>query len=107
MLHPALPSHPGYALWLRDFSGAAGLFAVILATESIEKARAFVDSLELFGIGFSWGGYESLAVICDPAHSRSATCWDEKGILIRFHVGLESYGDLQRDLDRSFRTLSS
>lgn len=106
VLHPALESHEGHAIWKRDFNGAAGLFSVVLRTESVEAACAFVDSLELFGIGFSWGGFESLALVSDPAHCRTATPWKEKGVLVRFHAGLESVEDLQADLARGLDLLS-
>lgn len=106
VLHPGLPSHPGHALYKRDFSGSSGLFAAVLETKSIAAANAFVESLELFGIGFSWGGFESLALVCNPAHARTATTWSEQGILVRFHAGLEDSTDLVRDLERGLQVLS-
>lgn len=102
VIHPALPDCPGHAIFKRDFSGASGLFAAVLST-SLEKATAFVDSLSLFGIGFSWGGYESLALVCDPSHARTATQWQERGILVRFHAGLEHQDDLLDDLATALR----
>ena len=100
VLHPALPSCPGHELFARDFAGASGLFAFALR-EGIESSRAaFIDALQLFGIGFSWGGYESLAVPADPA--RSATTPDFGGALVRLHIGLEDPADLIADLEGGF-----
>ncbi len=98
VLHPALPSCPGHAHWARDFHGASGLFAIELA-DSSDKARvAFVDALRLFGIGYSWGGFESLALPVDPARMRTAAPWQDRGPLVRFSIGLEDAGDLMADI---------
>jgi cystathionine beta-lyase len=95
--HPALPSDPGHALWRRDFSGASGLFAIALRPVGRPALAAFFDSLELFGIGLSWGGYESLALPMDKP-ARSCKGWTAEGPLIRIHAGLESCSDLIRDM---------
>lgn len=101
VIHPALPSHPQHDIWRRDFSGASGLFAIVLDTSSIGRVTAFIENLELFGLGFSWGGYESLVLHAEPAHARTATRWTEDGILVRLHAGLEHVDDLKADLARA------
>ncbi len=98
VLHPALPDDPGHEIWKRDFTGACGLFGVVLRPKSDEALAAFIDGLELFGIGYSWGGYESLIVPHDPRSIRTAVPWTEKGQLIRIHAGLEDPDDLIADL---------
>lgn len=99
VLHPGLPSHSGHALWQRDFSGATGLFSFVLKGGD-EKARAaLIDGLAHFGIGYSWGGFESLALPVDPARYRSATRWEAEGPAVRLHIGLEDPADLIADLD--------
>ena len=90
LLHPAMASHPGHALWKRDFTGASGLFSVVLKPVPQKAVYAFLDTLELFGIGASWGGYESLAIPFDCTDVRTATRWAPGGPTIRFHIGLES-----------------
>ncbi len=100
VLHPALPASPDHRLWRRDFSGACGLFGVVLQPSSADAVRALLDELQLFGLGFSWGGFESLAVNCDPQLKRTATPPRLAGPLLRLHVGLEAVGDLTADLDR-------
>jgi len=101
VLHPALPDCPGHAAFLRDFRGPAGLFAFELA-EGGEAARAaFIDALALFGIGYSWGGFESLAIPADPAALRTATTWQDHGPLVRVSIGLEDPADLIADLEQA------
>jgi cystathionine beta-lyase len=102
VLYPALPSDPGHALWKRDMTGASGLFGFVLAGWSEADAKAFVDGLELFGIGASWGGFESLAILARPKSVRTAVPFQAEGPLIRLHIGLEDPADLIADLDRSF-----
>lgn len=101
VLHPALPSCPGHDLWARDFAGSAGLFSIILHG-SKAKAAALIDALELFGIGYSWGGFESLAIPVHPERDRTAVPWTAKGAVIRLQIGLEDAGDLKADLERGF-----
>lgn len=96
VLHPALPECPGHASWLRDFRGAAGLFSFVLKGGDDAARTALIDGLELFGIGFSWGGYESLVVPSDP--HRSAVPWTAEGPLVRLQIGLEDPHDLIADL---------
>jgi cystathionine beta-lyase len=102
VLYPALSSDPGHNLWRRDMSGASGLFGVVLNGWSEQQAARFVDSLDLFGIGASWGGYESLAIVAHPQSSRTATEWKAAGPLLRLHIGLEDPDDLIADLDAAF-----
>jgi cystathionine beta-lyase len=102
VLHPGLPSNAGHELWKRDFTGATGLFSVVLETGPREAAMAFLDALQLFGMGFSWGGYESLAILFDPSGHRKITPWDTSRIGVRFHIGLEDIDDLKTDLDNGF-----
>jgi cystathionine beta-lyase len=98
VLYPALPSSPDHALWKRDFSGASGLMGVELQPGSRQAAEAFLDALELFGLGYSWGGYESLATYEDPQLKRREHAEPRSGPLIRLHVGLEAPEDLIADL---------
>lgn len=105
VLYPALESDPGYAVWKRDFSGAASLFGVILEPASAKAVAALIDALELFGIGSSWGGFESLAIRADPKKIRTATRWSPGGPLIRLHIGLEDPDDLIADLEQGFARL--
>ncbi len=106
LLHPALPSHPGHALWKRDFGGACGLFSMVLKPVPQRAVFAFLDALELFGIGASWGGYESLAIPFDCTSLRTATRWAPGGPTVRFHIGLEAVEDLIADLEHGFAVLA-
>jgi cysteine-S-conjugate beta-lyase len=107
MLHPAMASHPGHALWKRDFSGASGLFSMVLKPVPQKAVYAFLDTLELFGIGASWGGYESLAIPFDCTPVRTVTRWQPGGPTVRFHIGLEAVEDLTADLERGFAALAA
>ena len=107
VLHPALPNDPGHALWKRDFKGSSGLFSVILKPASEAAVAAMLDGLELFGLGYSWGGYESLVIPFDCSTYRTATTWAPGGPALRFSVGLEDIEDLKADLDRGFARLTA
>jgi cystathionine beta-lyase len=102
VLHPALPDCPGHEYWKRDFTGSSGLFTFELKGDNAAARAAFVDSLELFGIGYSWGGYESLAVLADPVRTVSKPPAPN---LIRVHIGLEDPEDLIADIDQAFGRL--
>jgi len=106
LLHPALPSHPGHAIWKRDFTGASGLFSMVLKPVPQKAVYAFLNTLELFGIGASWGGYESLAIPFDCTPARTATRWQPGGPTVRFHIGLEDVEDLIADLESGFAALA-
>lgn len=101
VFHPALPDSPGHDIWTRDFTGSAGLFS-FLHTGDADTAAAFVDALELFGIGYSWGGFESLVLPVQPEKYRTATRWEHGGTLVRLQVGLEDTDDLIADLAQAF-----
>ena len=100
VLHPALPGCPGHEHFLRDFHGASGLFAFVLDGGDDAARAALIDQLDLFGIGFSWGGFESLALPIDPNRHRSVAVRDYAGPLVRLQIGLEDADDLIADLDR-------
>jgi cystathionine beta-lyase len=100
ILHPALPGCPGHEHWARDFLGASGLFSFELRGGTSADRAALIDGLEHFGIGYSWGGFESLALPVDPEKLRTATAWKGEGPLVRLHVGLEDSDDLIEDLAR-------
>ncbi len=99
VLHPALETSPDHALFKRDFSGAAGCFSIVLDGVHARGGEAFADALELFGLGFSWGGYESLVLPCDRQIKRTAVPWNGEGALIRFAIGLEDVDDLWADIE--------
>jgi cystathionine beta-lyase len=106
VFNPALPAHPGHALWQRDCTGTNGLVSFELQADiPLAAAERLVDSLSLFGIGASWGGYESLAVMVDMTKARSVTDWSGRGPIVRLHVGLEDPADLLADLERGFAAL--
>ena len=107
VLHPGLPEDPGHELWRRDFKGASGLFGVVFKPCPQTALSAFVNSLNLFGIGASWGGYESLVFPSDIAAARSATTWNEPGPALRFHAGLEDPIDLIADLEAGFDQMAA
>jgi cystathionine beta-lyase len=107
ILHPALPSDPGHAIWKRDFCGASGLFSIVLKPVPKPALAAMLDGLELFGMGYSWGGYESLIVPFDPTAYRTATRWQAEGPALRLHVGLEDVGDLLKDLEAGFSRMKA
>ena len=106
VLHPALESDPGHALWKRDFLGASGLFSVVLKPAPEKAVHRLLDTLTLFGLGFSWGGYESLVILFDCSGYRTATRWQPGGPALRFHIGLEDVGDLIADLERGFAAMA-
>jgi cystathionine beta-lyase len=106
LLHPAMPGDPGHALWKRDFTGACGLFSVVFKPTPQKAVYAFLDTLELFGIGPSWGGFESLAIPFDCTNVRTATRWAPGGPTVRLHIGLEAVEDLLADLERGFAALA-
>jgi cysteine-S-conjugate beta-lyase len=107
VLHPALPDHPGHALWRRDFTGSTSLFGVVLRTESRSALAAMMDRMELFKIGASFGGFESLITAPQLKEVRTVRPWTERGSLLRLHVGLEATGDLIEDLETGFRRLAA
>ncbi len=106
VMHPALPGDPGHAIWKRDFRGACGLFAFTLKPVPGPAVHAFLNALKLYGMGASWGGYESLAIPFDCTNYRTATRWAPGGPCIRIHIGLEDVGDLIADLEGGFAALA-
>lgn len=107
VLYPALPGARGHDIWKRDFEGACSLFGFILKPVDERKIAAMFDGMELFGMGYSWGGYESLMVPVKAHFTRAVLKWDEKKPLIRIHVGLEDVDDLIADLEAGFKRLKS
>jgi cystathionine beta-lyase len=99
VLHPALPSSPDHNLWRRDFTGSCGLFGIVLTPGPAKAVDTLLDALKLFGLGFSWGGFESLAISCDPQLPQRLRAPKFDGPLIRLHVGLEDTADLIADLE--------
>ncbi len=105
VLHPALPGHPGHDFFKRDYLGASGLFGIILKPQPRERMIHMVNGMRLFGIGASWGGYESLMIPSYPERYRTATAWDSPGQVLRIHAGLEDLDDLLADLDAGLARL--
>jgi cysteine-S-conjugate beta-lyase len=105
VMHPALADDPGHAIWKRDFAGSSGLFSVALKPAPETAVAAMLDGLELFGLGYSWAGFESLVIPFDCTSYRTATRWAPGGPTLRFQVGFEDIEDLQDDLDRGFARL--
>jgi cystathionine beta-lyase len=106
VMHPALPDDPGHALWKRHFTGASGLFGFIVKTDDRARVAAMLDGLELFGMGASWGGFESLLIPTWPQSNRSVTAWEAEGQTLRIHIGLEDPDDLIADLEAGFKRLN-
>ncbi|OKH89655.1 cystathionine beta-lyase [Thalassospira sp. TSL5-1] len=107
VLHPGLPDDPGHAIWKRDFIGASGLFSFVLHPVERPQLAKMLDHMDLFGMGFSWGGFESLLLPSDPKNIRTAATWNDPGQLVRIHVGLEDTDDLIADLKAGFERLKS
>lgn len=107
ILYPALKGAPGHAVWKRDFTGASGLFGAVLKPTPLPGLKAFFNALKVFGIGYSWGGFESLALHVRPEKHRTATQWLEEGPTLRFHAGLEDVEDLKGDLERAFAAMAA
>jgi cystathionine beta-lyase len=107
VLHPALESHPGHAIWKRDFAGASGLFSIVLKPAQPKAVDALLDTVKLFGMGYSWGGFESLIIPFDCTDYRTATKWAPGGPALRLHIGLENVEDLKADLARGFEAFNA
>ena len=107
LLYPALPQDPGHGIWKRDFKGASGLFGVVLKPCARPSVTAMIDGMAFFGIGASWGGFESLMILADPRPIRTATQWAEPGPVVRIHAGLEHSDDLIHDLEAGFDRLTA
>ena len=106
VLHPALPEFSGHVIWKRDFTGACGLFSFVLKEAyPQEKLAAMLNNMDYFGMGYSWGGFESLMIPITPQKIRTATQWKYKGQSLRIHIGLEHPDDLIRDLEAGFKRL--
>ena len=103
VFHPALPGDPNHEIWKRDFGRSTGLFGFVLNSD-IAGAKRFLDGLELFGLGYSWGGFESLAVLGELEKTRTVRPWTQ-GPVIRIHIGLEDVDDLKADLERGFAVM--
>jgi cystathionine beta-lyase len=106
-LHPGLQCDPGHAIWKRDFTGASGLFSIVLKPAPQQAVDALLDTVKLFGMGYSWGGFESLIIPFNCADYRTATKWSPGGPTLRLHIGLEHVDDLKADLDRGFAAFNA
>ena len=107
VLHPALESDPGHAIWKRDFTGASGLFSIVLKPAPQRAVDALLNAVKLFGMGYSWGGFESLIIPFDCAPYRTATKWAPVGPALRLHIGLENVEDLKADLEHGFAAFNA
>jgi cystathionine beta-lyase len=107
VLHPALESDPGHQIWKRDFTGASGLFSIVLKPAPQKSVDALLDTVKLFGMGYSWGGFESLIIPFDCTAYRTATKWEPGGPTLRLHIGLENVDDLKADLARGFEAFNA
>src|ERR1700680_3032978 len=107
VLHPALDSDPGHAIWKRDFTGASGLFSIVLKPAPQKAIDALLNAVKLFGMGYSWGGFESLIIPFDCASYRTATKWTPGGPTLRLHIGLENVEDLKADLERGLAAFNA
>jgi cysteine-S-conjugate beta-lyase len=107
VLHPGLESDPGHAIWKRDFTGASGLFSIVLKPSPQQAVDALLDTVKLFGMGYSWGGFESLIIPFDCSDYRTATKWSPDGPTLRLHIGLEHVDDLKADLERGFAAFNA
>ena len=106
VLHPALPSHPDYGIWKRDFKGSSGIFSIVLDGGGQSQAHAFLDALEIFGLGYSWGGFESLAVAVS-LDDRTIARRSYEGPVLRLQIGLEDVEDLEADLELGLAAASN
>jgi cystathionine beta-lyase len=106
VIYPAMPGSRGHELWKRDFIGASGLFAVVLQPVAKQRIDAMLDSLQLFGMGASWGGFESLIIPIYPERVQTATVWNPGGPCLRLAIGLEDPDDLIADLAHGFTRLA-
>lgn len=107
VIHPGLKSHPGHSLWQRDFKGASGLFGMILKPVDTVALGRFLDDLTYFGMGYSWGGFESLIIPVQPGNYRTATTWAPGGPTLRLHIGLEDVDNLKADLAAGFARMAA
>jgi cystathionine beta-lyase len=107
VLHPAFAECPGHEIWKRDFTGATGLFSIVLKPTSKTALAAMLDGMRLFAMGYSWGGFESLIIPVNPTAIRTAVPWSAEGPLLRLHVGLEDVDDLLADLADGFKRLAA